>query len=212
MTASLTTIISKVQALLLDDGTRYTTATVTAAVRQALKEYNDAAPVLAGTLVTVVADQKEYELYGGDFATIRQVTGVWLNDADGEDDIELEHITYAEDNRVYIRLTEAQTSGDLLVRYTQGNTINGLDSETMSTIQDRFDQVIVDGGAFYSISIRSTGRVETINLNKDVPDNLREAAARLLGAFEIGKRLASDAARPRPARLDTTWDFNPTGF
>jgi len=62
MTDSLTTLISKVQAQLLDDGTRFTTATCTAALRAALKDYNFAAPVHAGTLITVVAEQKEYEL------------------------------------------------------------------------------------------------------------------------------------------------------
>jgi len=62
MTDTLAQIIVKLQELLLDDGTRFTTDTCTAAIRQALKEFNLIAPIHAGTLVTPVTGQKEYEL------------------------------------------------------------------------------------------------------------------------------------------------------
>ena len=62
MTKSLTTLIANIQELLLDDGTRFTTATVTAAVRSALKEINQRSPINAATLIDTVADQKDYEL------------------------------------------------------------------------------------------------------------------------------------------------------
>ena len=60
MSDTLTQLIAKIQAQLLDDGTRFTTATCTAALRAALKDFNLAAPVHAGTLIDVVADQYEY--------------------------------------------------------------------------------------------------------------------------------------------------------
>jgi len=62
MTDTLTQLIAKLQPLLLDDGTRFDTATCTSAIRQALKEFNLAAPIHAGDLVTPVLGQKEYEL------------------------------------------------------------------------------------------------------------------------------------------------------
>lgn len=212
MTASLTTLISRVQALLLDGGTNYTTATVTAALRQALKEYNQAAPIHAATLVEVVSGQYEYELEDPDFTGLLNVMGVWLEDpAGGEQDVELKYEWYFEDNRPFIRLVEAQTTGYLLVRYTLPNTMNGLDSGTESTTPDYYDQVLTDGGAYYAICIRSVGRVESINLSKDVPRNLRETAARYLLAFNTGKAEAGMRKGP-PARQDRTWDYNPTGF
>jgi hypothetical protein len=53
VTKILTQIIANVQALLLDDGTRFTTATVTAAARAALKDFNqktDQGSVFGGSL------------------------------------------------------------------------------------------------------------------------------------------------------------------
>ena len=47
MTQTLTQLTAEVQAMFIDDGTRFTAATVTAAVRQALKDFNAAAPVRA---------------------------------------------------------------------------------------------------------------------------------------------------------------------
>jgi len=215
MTASLTTLISRVQAALLDDGTRYSTATVTAALRQALKEYNAVAPRFAAETIAAVTDQNEYELTGGDFDTgVLGVTSVHLFDDDGDDDDDnpLAYRDYLQDNRQYIRLTDPQPTGEyLLVGFTTPNTINGLDSATESTIQNYYDQVLVDGGAYYAITIRSAGRVEPINLNKDVPKVLQETAQRFLAAFEAGKREAG-RQKPRPAKLDTTWDFNPTSY
>ncbi len=213
MTASLTTLITSVQALLLDSGTNYTTATCTAAIRQALKEFNDVAPRFAAETLAVVADQHEYELTGGDFDTgVLGVIGVYLNDDDGDDDTPLAFEDWTEDNRSYIRLKEAQTAGEnLLVRFTTLNTINGLDSAVESTIPDFFDQVLVNGGALYACTTRAVSRIETINLNKDVPAELRKSAAAWLTDFNDGLRKAGQR-KPPPANTDRTWEYNPTEF
>src|SRR3990167_8866106 len=196
MADTLTQLIEKVQDLLLDDGTRFTTATVTAAIRQALKEFNQAAPVNAGTLIDAVASQYEYVLDAADFAGLLDILGIWRDDGN-EIETQLAYDFYWEDNEQVIRLAVPQAAGtaNLIARFTKPNTISGLDSEAESTIPAYFDQVIVDGAAYYSICIRSAGRVETINLNNDVPDNLREAAATYLLAFMNGK---GEAGRQRP--------------
>ena len=95
MTKTLTQLVSNVQALLLDDGTRFTTATITAAVRSALKEFNQRAPVYAGTLVDVVSGQKEYVLNAADFDDLIDVFAVLKQGTDAhlENNIELEHDT-----------------------------------------------------------------------------------------------------------------------
>ena len=43
MTQTLTQLIAQTQAMFIDDGTRFSAATITAAVRQALKDFNAAA-------------------------------------------------------------------------------------------------------------------------------------------------------------------------
>jgi len=66
MSDTLTTLISKVQAILGDDGTIFTTATVTAAIRQALSEWNLRVPTFAAVTITGVNNQYEYELTSED--------------------------------------------------------------------------------------------------------------------------------------------------
>jgi len=164
MSDSLTTLIGKVQTLLLDDGTRFTTATVTAAVRQALKEFNLRAPMHAGTLESVVADQKEYVLSGTDYNSLIEILDVLLWDDDGDDYQPLVYDDYFEDAVPVIRLREARTDAAefLVVRYTLPYTVSGLDSATESTLPAFFDPILLDGACYYACLIRAAGRVETV--------------------------------------------------
>lgn len=208
MTKTLTEIITNVQALLLDDGTRFSTATVTAAVRSALKEFNQRAPIHAGTLVDVVSGQKEYVLNSTDFDNLIEVFAVLKQGTDEhlENNIELEHDTYFEDGVPVIRLRQSETSGYLIVRYTIPNTVNGLDSATESTLPAFYDNTLIEGACYWSCVVRATGRVEPINLNKGVSENLKQTMAFYRKAFEQG---LAQAARRRPTVSEpstTAWN------
>jgi len=164
MSDSLTTLIGKVQALLLDDGTRFTTATITAAVRQALKEFNLRAPVYTETLEAVVANQKEYVLSSVDYNNLIEILDVLLWDVDGNDDEPLVYDEYFEDAVPVIRLREARTdtSEFLVVRYTLPYTVNGLDGEVESTLPAFWVTTLLNGACYYACLIRAAGRVETV--------------------------------------------------
>jgi len=191
MTKSLTTLIANVQALLLDDGTRFSTATVTAAVRSALKEINQRAPVNAGTLIDTVADQKDYELTDSiDAADAISIIDILEWDSSGDDHTSLVYDEYNEDERLFFRLRSAQpASGFILARFTIPYTVSGLDSATESTIPAFYDDILIDGACFYSCQIRSVGRIEPINLNKDVTKSLLDAKIYFRQAFDIGLTL-----------------------
>jgi hypothetical protein len=213
MSDTLTQLIARVQALLLDTGTNYTTATCTAAIRQALKEYNQVAPVFAGYLLDTVADQREYELEAGTLGDVLTVQSVSLYDSTGnDDDTPLDYVDFWQDNRLYIRLFEPQAAGGQLnVRYAIPNTVNGLDSASETTIPTYFEQTIVNGGAYYAIAIRTTGRVEPINLNSNVPASLRESAGAFLLAFRTGL-VEAGRRKPAPVKMDQTWTYAPTEY
>jgi hypothetical protein len=198
MTQSLTTLIASAQALLLDDGTRFTTATVTAAVRSALKEINQRSPINAATLIDVVADQKDYELSdSADAVSAIGLSDVLLWDTDGDDHLPLDYAEFSEDERIYFRLRYAQTAGEyLLARFTIPYTVSGLDSATESTIPAFYDDILIDGACFYACQIRSVGRVETINLNQGVSQSLRDAKIYFRQAFDSGLALM---AKKKPA-------------
>lgn len=209
MSDSLTTLIGKVQNILGDaSGTYFTTAIVTAGIRQALSEWNLRAPIHAGTTITAVADQYEYELSDEDASSCEILDVLERGDNNNELDESLRYDQYIEDERVFFRLRAPVTGGEIIiVRYTLYHTINGLDSAVASTLLAKDDQAMVDGGAFFSIITRAIARIETINLSQDQSDNYREMAGLFGAAFSA--RLAK-AARSRRAAVgepdQRTWE------
>lgn len=208
MADSLTTLITKVQNILGDaSGTYFTTAIATAAIRQALSEWNLRAPVHAAVTITGVNDQYEYELTDQDANSCEILDVLRQGDNADELDISVDFDAYIEDERVFFRLRYPMTTSDtIIVRYTIYHTINGLDSQVESTIQARHDQVIVDGAAFYAITIRATARVETINLSQDQSDNYREIAGQYQTAFKAG--IAEAQRRRAPVSEPDTRAWN----
>jgi hypothetical protein len=185
MSASLTTLISRVQAQLIDDGTRFSTATCTAAIRACLKNVNERAPVNAATRIDVTADQYEYELHDEDSRAM-SVIDILEWDDDGESHIPLSYDAYTEDDRLFFRLRTPLDTGEILARYTIPHTISELDSETESTPSARLDQIIVDGACVEALAYRAAARIETINLQQGVSDNYREAMQHFRNAYENG--------------------------
>jgi hypothetical protein len=209
MSDTLAQLITKLQALLLDDGTRFDNTTCTAAIRQALKQFNLAAPIHAGDLVTTVLGQKEYEL---DVPTALDIVDVLRQGKDvyGEDHVSLDFDRYFEDGRPFFRLHVAEPeTNTLIVRYTIPHTINGLDSSTDSTLPAIYDAILLDGSAWQACLIRAAGRVETINMNEEVADPWTVAAEHFNQSFSIGLAFASReffAKVPDPRTWKDSWD------
>src|SRR5688572_8081765 len=178
MADTLAQLITKVQNILGDaNGTYFTTAIVTAGIRQALSEWNLRAPVFAATTITGIANQYEYELTDADPNSCEIMDILERGPNNNELDISIDFDQYIEDERVFFRLRRPVAVNEIIiVRYTLHHTINGLDSQVESTLLARDDQAIVDGAAYYSLMIHATARVETINLSQDQSDNYREIA------------------------------------
>ena len=210
MSDSLTTLVSKLQAVLLDDGTLFTTATCTAAIRHALSRVNLQIPVHGGTLVDTVADQYEYELTNAlAGATPLTITDVLLADpAGGEDDVQLDFDSYQEDERWFIRLhTPRAADEQLIVRFTQAHTVSGLDSATESTLNAEADVILLDAAAAQACTIASAGKVEANNLDPNTSANYLKAAARFDSAFILGIGALMSRRRVQKSIPDTrTWN------
>ncbi len=208
MTKSLTQLISDVQAALLDDGTRFTTATCTAAIREALKDFNSYVPVFAADLIDTVANQYEYELTDTDSRALT-ITGVWLKDPTGADNhTPLTYNPFNSDERVFFRLREAQAAGNyLLVRYTIPQTISGLDSETESTLSAIYDQILIGGAKAEAMQIRADSRIETINLQAQVPRNYREQIKAIKDKFFAELKIIANNRYPAVGTpADAAWN------
>ncbi len=191
MPDTLTQLIAKVQAQLLDNGTLFTAATVTAAARQALADLNRAIPDNAAVTITAVADQKEYELTDED-AKARKVIDVLLDGA-LETEKSLDFDQYIEDSRVFLRLRVPQQGGEtLIVRYTKPYTVSGLDGETDSTLTDQLNTVLIDGTCYYCCVVRSAYAVEANSVNTNAVAAWNTTAAIW---FEIFNNALKDAKK-----------------
>ncbi len=208
MTDTLTTLIGKVQNILGDaSGTYFTTPLCTAAIRQALSEWNMRVPQLQAVTITGVSNQYEYELTDEDAEAV-EINDVLRQGANNNElDVSLDYDSYIEDERVFFRLRSPVTTADtLIVRYTKDHTISGLDTATDSTLPARYDQAMVDGGAYFCIFIRAVSRIETINLSQDQSDNYREMAGYFGSAFAL--RMAQAARRHAPVSEPDTRAWN----
>lgn len=206
MSKTLTQLITVVQANLLDSGTRFDTTTCTAAVRSALKEFNQHAPNNQAELIDTVADQLDYELTDADSRAMT-LTGVYLWDSDGDLHEPLQYDEYMEDARIFFRLKYAQPAGKfILARYQINFTVSGLDSETESTLPVFWDNILEDGSTFYACQIRSSGRVETINLNQRVSENWIEEKRIWRNAFDKGLALISRTKAPVSEPDTNAWN------
>jgi hypothetical protein len=210
MSDSLTTLISKVQALLGDDGTIFTTATCTAGARDALKTYNQFLPVNAGTLITGVTNQYEYELTAEDSKAVTILDVLRQGTNNNEQDISITYDAYNEDERIFFRLRVPVTTSDtLIVRYTIPQTINGLDSEVESTIPAWIIPTLITGIAAETLRIRARSRTETINLSKDQSDNYLQQAVEMKTEYRADLVQAARSKRAPVGEPDRrAWNDN----
>jgi hypothetical protein len=196
MTDTLSSLISKVQAQLQDDGTLFTTATVTAAVRQALNDLNRCAPLHAAVTLTAIAGQLVYELSDEDPAA-SGITDVLL-DGDNDYSTGLAYDAYMEDGRWFFRLRAAQNHGEtLIVQYTKPHTISGLDGSLDSTLSDDLNTALVDGACYYACLSRAAAGIESNNIEAQVAMNWMRIAHLWLDVF---RNSLHDAVRWPTAR------------
>lgn len=206
MSSTLTALIAKLQAQLLDNGTLFTTPTSTVAFREALRKFNIATPIHYAALIDVVASQKEYALNDPTIGTLLDILGVWHKDAVNEEDKPLVFDQYFEDNAPFIRLRTALASGQLIVRYTSPHTITGLDSSSDGILSADQEQVLIDGACVEAINTRLTSLVEGFNLSPDVVGQYQRALVAFQVAFEAGLLRYKSRQPAVGAPSDAAWN------
>ena len=202
MSDTLTQLIAKVQAQLLDDGTLFTTATVTAAARQALADINRAAPLQAAVTIAPIAGQLIYELTDYDPDGL-QVTAILL-EGTNDVDTELAYDFFVEDARRWFRLREAQdTSDTIIAQYTKPHTINGLDSATDSTLPNDLNDAAITGTVYYCCLIRASRDAEANNVEPRATEHWLTLAdkwrARFNDALAPARKEPTQRAEPSTA-------------
>lgn len=212
MAKTLSDLITDLQATLIDDGSRFTTATCTAAIREALKNINLFVPIQQSTLLDTYAAQREYEITDADSRAL-SVVNVYQYDTTGsENHTPIIFDEYHEDERLFIRLRNPQPAATaaLLVRYTIPHTINGLDAGTESTLSAMLDQILIGGAKAEAMQIRADNRIEAINLAPNVANTYRQQAIGIKNQFladlyTIANLRKSFNDTPEAAAWDDRW-------
>jgi len=204
MADTLTVLIGKVQAQLLDSATLFTTATLTTSIRQALHEINRVVPVAHAELITAVADQKEYEI--GESQTALTIFDILL-DGDNEYAVSLDADTYQEDGRWFFRLRIPQAAGEtIIVHYTKPFTISGLDSATDSTLTDLLNDAAIHGALYFACLTRAAYTAEANNVNPGVAQIWINLAAVWRTAFNDALSQAKRNPLPVQEPDTRTWE------
>lgn len=203
MSDNLTALITRAQGQLLDDGTLFSTAALTAAFRSALSRFNQSAPYFKTGTVSVVANQYVYDLSA--LTGLLDFFGVW-----DEDESPLAADFYWDNGTAWVRLREPLSSGVLTVGYSIAHTVNGLASETTSTLTADQDQVLIDGSCAEAIKARFLARVEKVNVSAQVLNGYKAAGASYEQAFLLGLtryvRRPAGKSKPSTARWADEWE------
>lgn len=190
----LSELIPKVQEQLIDDGTRFTATTCTAAIRAALKTLNQKSPLLKSVEITAVADTLIYNLTSSDSGA-KGILSVYKKNNYQRDTI-LVIDKFWEGANLKFRL-RSSFNNPINVYYYNYHTIADLDGATVSTLDPEAEQVIVDGACYYALTYISSATVETNNLMPYVSRNYRQIAETFYFAFTLG--LSALATRPQEA-------------
>ncbi len=203
---TLSSLVSKVQAQFQDDGTLFSTATLTAAARQALNDLNRYAPLHAAVTITAIADQQVYELGDEDPAATNcsaiRITDVLL-DGDNDYSTGLAYDAYVEDARWFFRLRQPPTANcQLIVQYTKPHTVSGLDGSLDSTLPDDLNIALIDGTCYYACMSRAAAGIEANNVAPEVAVNWIRLAEIWHGIFSLSLREAmrQPVARGEPGQ------------
>lgn len=221
MPATLTTLRDRVELMIGDvSNVTFSTTAIEEGIRQALHRYSKKRPLQAITTLTLAATGREVSV--SSISGLLGVSEVWLpyTAASPEQppnirafelwfDQQVLYFPYG-DNGGY-----EPTSGEVArIFYSKLQTINGLDSETTTTIPLDDETMLAKGAAAYTVLPRARSATETVMLAEQVPISAQLMAWARMMLDEFESALDSTVGReqgvpwvemPPLDRWDRTW-------
>ncbi len=185
MAATLTSLTDRVEAFLMDSGNSiWDTGTIAEAIRQTLHEYSRVWPQQAVGTVTMGSDTREVDVSA--LTGLLGVRRVWLDyDSSNPENPPrwASHFELWPGSILYVGDIEPKNNDVLRIFYTVMQTLNGLDSETVTSIPLDHESLIVIGAAGYAAFSRSVDLAETAGVSAVSTPNLAALGSRLLRFF-----------------------------
>lgn len=211
----LTAIVARVRAALMDDGTIFSDAVVTEAVRAALDEYSEAAPAAVETVITLPGAGREIALDA--LTGLVSVTRVWwpYRTADGEawpPNAVTGFTLWWDDARPVLFLDALEgaipAAGDeLRLWYARAHTVQGVSEASVTTVPAAELSLLVLGATGFALLARSYDQTEIAATGAISTPNYAAAGFRLLRQFRLAlNSRRHDAARPAGPPWGEGWD------
>ncbi len=217
MTATLTTMRTRVQVLLTDTGAiAYTTAALDEAIRLAMNDYSEVWPRQLDTVITLPAAGREIAL--SSLADLTNVTAVhWPYDSlDPEawppNLVKGFALTF-DDGQPLLTLTcntgaQPQANDEMRVWYTTPQTLDGLDGAAGTSINLPHESWIALGAAGYAAILRAGDVSATYTESSAVQANLEQWGAMCLAQFKSKLAQLSLTATQRGQPFGAGWKLD----
>jgi hypothetical protein len=183
MTAGLADYRDSIDAILATavDSSTWTTAIKDQALRTALAEYDEHFAYESSLTVSSTGRAQDISALAG-LKDVLAVAYPWTDGADFA--TRQQRWRYVADQTIYFESVEPQSGEVMRVRYTQGHTLESLDSAAATTVPDRHQQLLATLAASYACVLR----LRQVSENPAIP----EQAAEVLHG--VSRRLGDAAA------------------
>ena len=166
----------------------WSTSDVDRGISRALREYSVVNPQEAVGTITLAADGREISL--SSLTGLTGVVRVWYpyTSTDPEDPPEWRRWELW-GSTLYILDGDEPASGEVVrVYYHKQHTINGLDSESTTTIPAEDEEVVVVGAGAYAAFQKARSAVATAGVSTETPEHWLRWASERMGEFNEALR------------------------
>jgi hypothetical protein len=189
MTATLSTLRDRVERMLTDTGNDIWSADdIDEGIRQALHEYSKTRPVRAVSTLDISSDGREIDV--SSITGLLSVTEIWCDYTSSDPEFPanvraFQH--WRDEGKIYVTDDYEPSSGDVVrVFYTRLQTLNGLDSETSTSVPLEDETLIATGAAGFAATGRAIDLTERVTLDRLTAQQVRAWGLAKLQEFRAG--------------------------
>lgn len=194
MPSTLAQLEARVAGVLFDPTVAvWTTAVIDESIRQALGQYQQAAPLTAEALLTLPGDGRTIAL--NEVTGLLNVTRVWwpYDSAEDDDTNRAANLVTGfnlrfDDGQPIVDIAsidQPQTDDELYLWYTKPHTIQNLDSGSTTSLPADHESIIVLGACAYACFSRATDLNETAGLNTSSTPNYGALGSWYMERFQL---------------------------
>jgi hypothetical protein len=189
MAATLATLRDRVELMLADTGNAiWSTGDIDEGIRQALHEYSKTRPLRAVSTVNIGSTGREIDV--SSLTGLLDVVEIWVDYTASDPEFPANRRSYAywpDEQTVYVTDDYEPSSGDVMrVFYTKLQTLNGLDSETTTSVLLDDETLIATGAAGYAATSRAVDLAEQVTLDRLTAQQVRAWGLAKLQEFRSG--------------------------